>query len=370
MKILVTGAAGFIGRNLCIQLARIDGWQVIPFDMSNDVEYLYTAIGEAEAVVHLAGINRPNDTSEFVSGNLGLTSDIAEYLERIGHMIPVIFASSIQAELDNDYGRSKRAAEERLKLYAERTGSCVRIFRFANVFGKWCKPNYNSAVTTFCHNVAHGLPIRINDPDTPLRLIYIDDVVAAIIRELELHSISRGFSFANAKPVYETTVGAVADIIHILHDGRLSGLLPDFSDPLIKKLNSTYLSYLEPQDIPLPANMKRDGRGWLFELVKSIQGGQLFVSTTLPGKIRGNHFHDTKVEKFCVVSGQARISLRRVDGTTRLDFEVDGETVQIIDIPPGYTHSILNTGNENCVTIFWANEIFDPAKSDTYYAEV
>jgi len=370
VKVLVTGSEGFIGKNLCMRLARIPDMAVLTFDLSDDPRRLPELADEADAVVHLAGVNRPLDPSEYVSGNFGLTSDLAAILEQDGAAKPLVFASSIQAELDNEYGKSKRAAEDRLKAYSGKTNARVRVFRFANVFGKWCRPNYNSAVATFCYNIARGLPIVVRDPMASLRLLYVDDAVEAITRELMLVAEGGGFAFSEAGPVHETTVGHVADTIKSLHDCRVSGLIPDFSDLLVKKLNSTYLSYLEPDTLAMPASMKRDERGWLFELVKSRQGGQIFVSTTKPGKKRGNHFHDTKVEKFVVVRGKARISLRRIDANERLDFDVDGENVKIVDIPPGYTHSIVNTGVEDCVTIFWANEIFDPDRSDTYFQEV
>ena len=370
MRILVTGADGFMGRNLRVSLERLKACEVMTFDIANDVKSLPGILDRADVIVHLAGINRPQDPLQYITGNIGLTSEIADYLEKTGRSIPWIFSSSIQADLDNDYGKSKRAAEERLKSYAERTNACVRIFRFANVFGKWCRPNYNSVVATFCYNVAHNLPISIHDSSSSLRLIYIDDVVAAINREITTIGVNKGFNFVEAEPVYETTVGAVADIIRNLSDGRISGFLPNFSDPLVKKLNSTYLSYLDPKDIPVPATMKKDERGWLFELVKSTHGGQIFVSTTKPGKKRGNHFHDTKVEKFCVIRGKARISLKNVDNGEQYDFDVDGDLIRIIDIPPGYTHAIVNTGKEDCVTIFWANEIFDQSRPDTYFREV
>lgn len=370
MKILVTGSEGFIGRNLSVRLERETGVEIVGFDLSSNADSLPSLLESADIVVHLAGVNRPKDPAEFIAGNLGLTSDISEILERAGRATPVIFASSIQAELDNDYGRSKRAAEDQLKGYSEKTGAWVRVFRFANVFGKWCKPNYNSAVATFCYNSAHNLPLTIRDSSASLRLIYVDDVVSSIVRELVAPDARFGFAFAEAGPIYETTVSTIADVISAIHDGRLSGLVPDLTDPLIKRLNSTYLSYLEPCDLPVNAAMKRDERGWLFELVKSGQSGQIFISTTKPGKRRGNHFHDTKVEKFCVIQGKARISLRRIDSKERYDFDVDSEQIRIVDIPPGYTHSIVNTGEDDCMTIFWANEIFDPTRPDTYPREV
>ena len=304
MKILVTGAQGFIGRNLCTHLERIEGHEILPFDLSSTAHSLAVLLDQADVVVHLAGVNRPQKPSEFVSGNLGLTSDIADHLEKTKQPKPFIFASSTQAELDNDYGKSKRAAEDRLKVFAESSSARVRVFRFTNVFGKWCQPNYNSVVATFCNNVAHELPISVLDPRAGLRLIYIDDVVASIAREIESSAGPRGFSFAEAGPIYETTVGALAELIKSIYDSRYSRLVPDLSDPLIKQLYSTYLSYLEPGNLPVPANMKRDERGWLFELVKSPQGGQVSVSTTKPGKKRGNHFHDTKVEKSASCEGK------------------------------------------------------------------
>jgi UDP-2-acetamido-2,6-beta-L-arabino-hexul-4-ose reductase len=369
MKVLVTGADGFIGRNLQVGLERIKDTKVLSFDLSSGAA-LTDLLDEADIVIHLAGVNRPKNPTEYHQWNLGLTAGIADHLERQKRPLPIVFSSSTQAELDNDYGRSKLAAEERLRRYSRSCDAAVRIFRFPNVFGKWCRPNYNSAVATFCHNIAHGLPIQIREGDAPLHLVYIDDVVEAIIRESTAAVGSAGFSFADVAPMYQTTVGSVADAIRLLDRSRHSGVLPDFSDSFLRKLNSTYLSYLEPAELPVAADMKRDERGWLFELVKSAKGGQIFVSTTRPGRRRGNHFHDTKVEKFCVIQGTARISLRRIDGKERVDFDVDGDAVKIVDIPPGYTHSIVNTGDRDCITIFWANEIFDPSRSDTYPLEV
>jgi UDP-2-acetamido-2,6-beta-L-arabino-hexul-4-ose reductase len=370
MKVLVTGSDGFIGRNLRERLERVDGLSVAGFDVASEPASLATHLGEADAIVHLAGTNRPKDSSEYMPGNLGPTSEIADALERSGRSVPILFASSIQAGLDNPYGKSKLAAEERLRAYSARASARVRVFRFANVFGKWCRPNYNSAVATFCHNISHGLPIAVNDPAAGLRLVYIDDVVEAISRELASSGGAPGFALSEAEPIYETTVGALADAIRLIHEARLSGMLPNLDEPLIKKLNSTYLSYLDPADLSLPASMKRDDRGWLFELIKSTRGGQVFVSRTKPGITRGNHYHDSKVEKFCVVGGTARISLRRIDGGDRIDFDVAGDEVRIVDIPPGYTHSLRNTGEEDCLAIFWSNEIFDPSRPDTYFKEV
>lgn len=368
MKVLVTGAAGFVGQNLSVRLSRENDISLLPFDIDNSESELIEALSDADAVVHLAGINRPLDPSEFVTGNVGLTSAIADALEKLKRPLPIIFSSSTQAELDNEYGKSKRAAEERLKFYAEKTGATVRIFRFANIFGKWCRPNYNSAVATFCYNIAHELPINIRDPSAALRLIYIDDVVEAILRELKAQQ--QGFAFCSAEPVYETTVGGVADMIKSIHNARRSGIVGDFSDSFYKKLNTTYLSYLDVPDLETTPELKSDERGWLFELIKSDSAGQIFVSTTKPGKKRGNHYHDTKVEKFCLVKGKARISLRKVNGTERYDFDVDDRDIHIVDIPPGYTHSLENTGSEDCIVLFWANETMNPAYPDTYRLEV
>ncbi len=368
MKVLVTGAGGFVGKNLCQRLSREKDIEVLTFDVENSPEELSIFLSLADAIVHLAGINRPLDPADFMSGNYDLTSTIVGALERAGRAIPLVFSSSIQAEAENDYGRSKKAAEERLREYAGRTGAKVSIFRFANVFGKWCRPNYNSAVATFCHNIAHDLPITVNNAASPLRLIYVDDAVDAILRELRAEG--SGFSFSEATPLYETTVGQVADTLRLIHDARHTGRLYDFSDPLFRKLNATYLSYVDLPDLATFPEMKRDERGWLFELIKSAAAGQIFVSTTRPGKGRGNHYHDTKVEKFCLVKGQARISFRKVGTEERFNIDVDDTAVKVVDIPPGYTHALENTGKDDCIVLFWASEIFDPSHPDTYYLEV
>jgi len=255
-----------------------------------------------------------------------------------------------------------------LRVYSQRTGAPVRIFRFANIFGKWCRPNYNSAVATFCFNIAHGLPLTIHDPEAPLRLIYIDDVVEAIVRELKAEL--KGFAFATAEPVYETTVGKVANLIQDIHEKRRNGFIGDYSDSFYKKLATTYLSYVDIPSLATAPEMKRDERGWLFELIKSEKAGQIFISTTKPGKVRGNHYHDTKVEKFCLVKGKALISLRKVNSAEQYAFDVDDTSIQIVDIPPGYTHAIQNTGTEDCIVLFWANEVMDPTRPDTYRLEV
>jgi len=368
MNVLVTGAAGFVGQNLCIRLSREKDCTILPFDVANNQSELFQLLPKADRIVHLAGINRPLDPSEFMTGNLGLTSAIADTLEKMQRPVPVIFSSSIQAELDNDYGKSKRAAEERLKLYSERTGARVRVFRFANIFGKWCRPNYNSAVATFCYNAAHGLPLTVRDPGAPLRLVYIDDVVEAIVRELT--SEFQGFAFATAEPVYETTVGKVANLIQDIHEKRQNGFIGDYSDSFYKKLATTYLSYVDIPGLAAAPELKSDERGWLFELIKSEKAGQIFISTTKPGKVRGNHYHDTKVEKFCLVKGKARISMRKVNSTEQYAFDVDDSSIRIVDIPPGYTHAIQNTGTEDCIVLFWANEVMDPKRPDTYRLEV
>ncbi len=368
MKVLVTGASGFVGQNLSIRLSRESDIAVLPFDIDNTHTELIDDLSKADAIIHLAGINRPLNPSEFMTGNLGLTSAIADELEKMKKPVPIIFSSSIQAELDNEYGKSKRAAEERLKTYAEKTGAPVRVFRFANIFGKWCRPNYNSAVATFCYNIAHGLPISIRDPGAPLRLVYIDDVVEAITAALRAEK--EGFAFSSVEPVYETTVGGVASMIQSIHDTRKNGVVGDFSDAFYKKLNTTYLSYLDVPALETTPELKSDERGWLFELIKSDSAGQIFVSTTKPGKKRGNHYHDTKVEKFCLVKGRARISMRKVNGTEHYAFDVDDKNIRIVDISPGYTHSLENTGTEDCIVLFWANEIMNPAHSDTYRLEV
>lgn len=365
-KVLVTGAAGFIGRNLITALARRGDLEVLEFDLPDPPERMETLAREADAAVHLAGVNRPRDESEFVAGNVDLTRRLCGALERAERRAPLILSSSIQAELDNPYGRSKRAAEEVVAEYQRRTGAAVFIYRLPNVFGKWSRPHYNTVVATFCHQISRGLPVEVSDRSRVLRLVYVDDVVRNFEEVLTRAEWVPGCYRPEVQPEFRLTLGELHDRIVMFRDLAERGCVPDLADPFNRALYATYVWFSDPAGWARPVLMKRDPRGWLFELVKSPHAGQVFVSLTRPGVTRGNHYHDTKVEKFCVIRGRGRICLRPVCGGDILEYEVSDDPIRVVDIPPGYTHSIENTGSEDMITLFWASEIFDPDRPDTH----
>ena len=272
--------------------------------------------------------------------------------------------------LDNPYGRSKKQAEDAVLAYGQRTGASVYVYRLANLFGKWSRPNYNSVVSTFCYNISHDLPIQINNPDTILQLVYIDDVIAEFVEILEGHVTPGEDGFCTVPRLLTITLQGLADLLASFRGSRQTAVLPNMDDPLTKSLYTTYLSYLETDDFAYAPNLKVDQRGWLFELIKSPAMGQIFVSQTKPGITRGGHYHHTKVEKFIVVQGEAVIRFRKVDGSDVIEYPVSGADVRIVDIPPGYTHDITNVGTTDVITLFWACEIFDPQRTDTYMMEV
>ena len=372
MKILVTGANGFIGRNLCLALRRSDDMEVMEIDKESSESDLAQAVADADAVVHLAGVNRPKKEVEFVEGNVDFTKQLCGLLEATGRKIPVICSSSIQVGRDNPYAESKESGEKVLLNYQEKTGSPVYIYRLPNVFGKWSRPNYNTVVATFCHNISRGLPVQVNAPEAQLSFAYIDDVVNAFIEKLKAYG--EGFEgetgVLSFEPAYEILLGDLHDLIVSFRESRRTLKLADFSDPLTKYLYSTYLSFLDRDDFAYSVDLKTDDRGWLFELIKSESAGQMFVSTTKPGITRGNHYHDTKVEKFCVVKGKGVIRFRHVFEEEVFEYHVDDKAIKIVDIPPGYTHSIQNTGDCEMICLFWANEIFEPERMDTYFENV
>ena len=382
MKVLVTGSKGFIGRNLIAHLRQRDDVQILGYDVNNTPEELDAWLTEADFVYHLAGVNRPKNEEEFFTGNVGFTRAICERLARRPEPPPVLLSSSIQAELDNPYGRSKRLAEEVLIAYAKETGAPVIIYRLTNVFGKWSRPNYNTVVATFCYNIAHDLPITISDPDRELNLIHTDDVVRHFIAELqrsEARSQGTGGNviWREVTPSYRVTLGRLADIIRSFRAMRDTLLMPDFNDPFIKKLYGMYLTYLDEDDFAYNLTQRCDDRGCLAEFIKSPHFGQIFVSRTKPGITRGNHFHHTKAEKFLVLEGEAVIRFRpiqrsevRGQESDVIEYRVSGEDFRVVDIPPGYTHNIENVGDTDVITLFWASEIFDPEEPDTYWEEV
>lgn len=364
--ILVTGSQGFMGRNLTTALRREGKWAVLEFDREQAASELDGLAAQADLVFHLAGVNRPTEEREFAEGNLELTRSLCRSLEASGRATPLVLSSSIQAELENPYGRSKHGAEDVAEEYHRRTGAPVTIYRFPNVFGKWSRPNYNTVVATFCHNISRGQPVQVNNPEAVVRFIYIDDVVRQFVEIAGRDQHEPGVTRPEAGPVFEVTVGELRDVISSFRDHRRKGLLPELSDPLVKSLYSTYLSFLDLGDFAYPVELRTDNRGWLFEWIKSPHAGQVFVSRTLPGITRGNHYHDTKVEKFCVVEGEAIVRFRHMVTGETAEYPVDGRDIRVVDIPPGYTHSIENVGEGEMITLFWANEIFDPSRPDTF----
>ena len=371
-KILVTGAKGFLGKNLVCEIKNIfkENAEILEVDIDTPQSELDRYLEQCDFVAHLAGVNRPKDTDEFVTGNKELTEYIVQKLESCGNLVPVMISSSTQAELDNPYGASKKAAENAVFDYSKKTGMKVFVYRFPNLFGKWCRPNYNSAVSTFCHNIANGLDITVNDPDFLLRLAYIDDVVKSVVSAINGHEIVKSGDFCTVEPVYEIKLGEVAELIYSFKKSRENLFVPDMSHGLAKKLYSTYLSYLPTDEFSYPLKMNVDNRGSFTEFIKTAQNGQVSINISKPHITKGNHWHHTKNEKFLVVSGTGVIRFRKTDSDEILEYFVSGEKLEVVDIPVGYTHNIENTGDNDMVTVMWANESFDPQNPDTYFLEI
>lgn len=370
LKILVTGAGGFIGKNLIQRLKYMEDITVCPFDIDTDPALLDEYAADCDVVVHLAGINRPLDNSEYMEGNCGFTGRVVSALEQAGNTkAGIIVSSSIQAALDNPYGISKKAGEDLVFEFAKKSGNKAVIYRFPNVFGKWCRPNYNSAVATFCHNIARGLPIKVNDPNTELTLVYIDDVVDEIIECMfGREHVKDGFGYVPV--VYDVRLGQIPELLYRFSEGRRKLELPDFSDGFEKKLYATYLSYLPDDDLSYPLTMHVDDRGSFTEFLRTPERGQVSVNISHPGIVKGNHWHNTKNEKFLVVKGTGLIRLRKIGTDKVTEYKVSGDKLEVIDIPCGYTHSIANIGDDDMATVMWVNEVFDPSKSDTFFEEV
>ena len=380
MNILVTGAKGFIGKNLIAELDNIKGEKAKSHNLTSDLtlfEYdtdtgpalLDGYCREADFVFHLAGVNRPEEQSEFMEGNFGFTSVLLDTLRRHGNNCPVMLSSSIQAEMDNPYGISKKAGEDLLFDYGRETGAEVLVYRFPNVFGKWCRPNYNSAVATFCHNIAHGLPIRVNDRNALMTLVYIDDVVGELVSALEGNPHKEG-GFCKVPAEHRITLGGIVDLIYSFKESRKNLQVPDLSDACTKKLYSTYLSYLPEDRFSYPLKMNVDERGSFTEFLKSSGCGQVSVNISKPGITKGQHWHHTKNEKFLVVSGKGVIRFRKIDEEKVYEYLVSGDKLEVVDIPVGYTHNMENLGDTDMVTVMWVNEVFDPERPDTYFLPV
>ncbi len=367
-RVLVTGSAGFVGRNLVVALRRRKDVEILEYDLGTPGD-LADLVAQAQVIYHLAGVNRPQDPAEYAAGNTGSTAQVCHLAAAAPEPPLIVLSSSIQAELDNPYGQSKRAAEDELRRYADRTGATAVAFRLPNVFGKWSRPNYNSAIATFCHNRSRGLPITVSDPAREMQLVYIDDVVSTFMQLLDEPG-ERGFRYGRVEPVFQITLGEIVERLEAIRQSRQTLMLPDLGDPLNRRLLATYNAFLPEDGWSYSLQRRADNRGVLAEFLKTAGAGQIFVSTTKPGVVRGNHYHDTKVEKFLVLTGEAEIRLRRIGTETVERIRVRGDDLRVVDIPPGWTHCIENVGTTDMVTLFWASEVFDPEQPDTYFEEV
>ena len=397
MNILVTGAEGFVGKNLCAALKNIRDnkdrtrnikiEEIFEYDIDTERNLLDGFCERADFVFNLAGVNRPKDNAEFMEGNFGFASDLLNTLKKHNNKCPVMLSSSVQATLigryDNDYGRSKKAGEELFFKYAEETGVKVLVYRFPNLFGKWCRPNYNSAAATFCHNTANDLPITVNDRNIELELLYIDDLVAEMLDALENNEhrcefdgintvITEGGKYCAVPTTHKVTLGEIADLLEQFKNQPKTLFMPEIPDgSFAKKLYSTYLSYLPKEKVSFPLKMNIDERGSFTELLKTAGCGQFSVNISKPGITKGQHWHNSKWEFFIVVSGHGLIEERKIGSDEVLRFEVSGEEIEAVHMLPGYTHNIINLSDtEDLVTLMWANEQFDPSHPDTFFEKV
>lgn len=399
MNILVTGAKGFVGRNLCAQFKNIrDGKarfygdiaieEIFEYDIDSNIEELDDYCRRADFVFNLAGVNRPQNATEFMEGNFGFASTLLDTLKKYNNTCPVMLSSSIQATLqgrfgESEYGKSKKAGEELFFDYSKATGAKVLVYRFPNLFGKWCRPNYNSAVATFCNNIANDLPIQVNDRSTELELLYIDDLVDEMVAALqgkEHHCEFEGVEtvltesgrYCAVPTTHHVTLGEIVDLLEEFNRQPQTLVVPEIpNNSFAKKLYSTYLSYLPKEKVAFPLKMNIDARGSFTELVKSDKVGQVSINISKPGITKGEHWHNTKWEFFMVVAGKGRIQQRRVGSDEVLNFDVSGERIEAVHMLPGYTHNIINLSDtDDLVTVMWCNECFDPAKPDTYFEKV
>lgn len=367
MKVLVTGADGFIAKNLIVHLQRDEDVRLYLYTKKDSLSILEAYVKEVDFIFHLAGVNRPKNVSEFYEGNTSLTKKIVEFLFNSSKSIPILLSSSIQVTLDNDYAKSKLEAEKILLEYGKNTATSVYIYRLPNVFGKWSKANYNSVISSWCHNVANDLEIQVNNRETELNLVYIDDVVKSFIEVLKNKSDK---SYIEIERVYTKTLGEIEELLYSFKNNRETLFMPEVGSGFKRALYATYLSYLPTDSFSYTLNGHQDERGTFYEILKTIDNGQFSLSTTAPGVERGGHYHHTKNEKFLVVKGEALIQLRNILSDEIVEYKVTAQKMQVVEMIPGYTHNIKNIGTDELILLLWANENFDQNNPDTYFLKV
>ncbi|MBD3792486.1 MAG: SDR family oxidoreductase [Campylobacterales bacterium] len=369
MRVLVTGSSGFIGKNLLARLKRTEGVTTDTFERSDPTDSIVSKVAEADFIFHLAGVNRPENTEEFYEGNRNLTQKLVEAAKQSNKKVPILMSSSAQVERDNDYGKSKLGGEAALEAYAKACGATVYIYRLPNIFGKWSRPNYNTVIATWCHNITRDLPIEINDESVELNLNYIDDVVEHFVRHLD-ETGREGVVYGEVSPIYRKTLGEIRDLLVSFKESRESLIIPRVGRGFERALYATYLSFLPTDRFSYALKGHEDERGTFYEFLKTLDSGQFSISTTAPGVTRGNHYHDTKNEKFLVIKGEASIKHRQIHGDEVIEYKVSDKKMEVVEMIPGYTHDITNTGDTEMVLLLWANEIFDRENPDTYFLKV
>jgi len=369
MRVLVTGSKGFIGKNLLERLGRMDDVEIITFSKDDAIESLSSKITDIDFIFHLAGVNRPENVDEFYEGNRDLTQKIIDVIQESGKKIPILISSSTQVERDNDYGKSKREGELALEKYAKESETVTYIYRLPNVFGKWSQPNYNTVIATWCHSITRELPIQINDESVEVNLVYVDDVINQFIRHLDENG-KRGTVYGEVSPLYVKTLGEIKELLFAFKESRKELLVPRVGRGFERALYATYLSFLPTDKFSYELKGYEDARGTFYEFVKTLDSGQFSISTTVPGITRGNHYHNTKNEKFLVIKGEASIKHRQIHGDEIIEYKVSDKKMEVVEMIPGYTHDITNTGDTDMVLLLWANETFDRENPDTYFLKI
>lgn len=369
MRVLVTGSNGFVGKNLLERLDRTENIEVSAFSRENSLPDLEKLISDTDFIFHLAGVNRPENTKEFYEGNQDLTQRIVDLALSTGRKIPILISSSTQAERDNDYGKSKLGSEMALQAYSKQSGSPAYIYRLPNIFGKWSRPNYNTVIATWCHNISRDIPLEVSDKSYELDLVYIDDVVEQFVRHLDDNANSKVL-YPEVFPRYKESLGSIRDLLTDFKSSREHLITPPVGRGFPRALYATYLSFLPTNQFSYELQGYSDERGTFYEFLKTQDSGQFSVSTSAPGVTRGNHYHNSKNEKFLVVKGEASIKLRQIHSNEIIEYRVSDKKIEVVEMIPGYTHDISNIGDNEMILLLWANEVFDRDKPDTYFKEV